>query len=195
MLVNKTVSEILDAFASPDPTPGGGSASALAGAMGASLLLMVSRMAKTRISAEQDRSALDRAASFLGPAAGELRALIDRDSAAYESVVAAYRLPKGSDAEKAARKAAIQLAMRDAVEAPLGVMRACRTALAQLPLVEAHGNPNAASDVQVGGALLSAGLAGAKANVEINLPSMTDAEYVQRVREEIEASAPQPPAP
>ncbi|MGE5812933.1 MAG: cyclodeaminase/cyclohydrolase family protein [Acidobacteriota bacterium] len=185
MLVNKTVSEILDAFASTDPTPGGGSASALAGAVGASLLLMVAHMQKTRTSPEADRGALERAASLLEPAAAELRGLIDRDTAAYDAVVAAYRLPKASDAEKAARKEAIQKAMREAIEAPLGVMRACRTALAQLPLVEAHGNPNAASDVQVGRALLSAGLAGARANVEINLPSIADAEYVARVREEI----------
>jgi formiminotetrahydrofolate cyclodeaminase len=185
MLVNKTVSEILDAFASTDPTPGGGSAAALAGAIGASLLLMVAHMPKTRTSPEADRGALERAAALLTPAAAELRALIDRDTAAYDAVVAAYRLPKGTDGEKAARKGAIQAAMREAIEAPLGVMRACRTALAQLPLVEAHGNPNAASDVQVGRALLSAGLAGARANVEINLPSITDADYVQRVREEI----------
>ena len=185
MLVDKTISEILDAFASTDPTPGGGSASALAGAIGASLLLMVAHMAKTRTSAEADRGPLDRAAALLVPAAAELRALIDRDTAAYDAVVAAYRLPKGTDAEKAARKDAIQVAMRGAIEAPLGVMRACRTALAQLPLVEAHGNPNAASDVQTGRALLAAALAGARANVEINLPSITDAGYVQRIREEI----------
>lgn len=185
MLVNKTVAEILDAFASTDPTPGGGSASALAGAIGASLLLMVAHMPKTRSSSEADRGALDRAAALLIPAAAELRTLIDRDTAAYDAVVAAYRLPKSTDGEKAARKEAIQKAMREAIEAPLGVMRACRTALAQLPLVEAHGNPNAASDVQVGRALLSAGLAGARANVEINLPRISDADYATRVREEI----------
>jgi len=185
MLVNKTVSEILDAFASTDPTPGGGSASALAGAIGASLLLMVAHMPKTRTSAEEDRGPLDRAAALLAPAAAELRTLIDRDAAAYDAVVAAYRLPKGTDSDKATRKQAIQRAMREAIEAPLGVMRACRTALAQLALVEAHGNPNAVSDVQVGRALLSAGLAGARANVEINLPGITDTEYVERVRQEI----------
>lgn len=185
MLVNKTVAEILEAFASTNPTPGGGSASALAGAIGASLLLMVARMPRTRTSAEEDRGPLDRAAELLARAAAGLRGLIDRDTAAYDAVVAAYRLPKGTDEEKGARKAAIQSAMREAVEAPLGVMRACRTALAQLPLVEAHGNPNAASDVQVGRALLSAALAGARANVEINLPSIADAEYAQRVRDEI----------
>jgi formiminotetrahydrofolate cyclodeaminase len=185
MLVNRTVSELLDAFASTDPTPGGGSAAALAGAMGASLLLMVAHMAKTRTSPEADRGPLEQAASYLAPAAAELRTLIDRDSAAYDAVVAAYRMPKATDAEKAARREAIQRAMREAIEAPLGVMRACRTALVQHPLVEAHGNPNAASDVQVGRALLAAALAGARANVEINLPSMTDAEYVQRVKDEI----------
>jgi formiminotetrahydrofolate cyclodeaminase len=185
MLLNKTVSEILEAFASTDPTPGGGSASALAGAIGASLLLMVARMSRTRTSPEEDRGPLDRAAGLLAPAAAELRALVDRDTAAYDAVMAAYRLPKTTDAEKTARKEAIQRAMREAIEAPLGVMRACRTALAQLPLVEAHGNPHAVSDVQVGRALLAAGLSGARANVEINLPSITDTEYVERIREEI----------
>ncbi len=185
MLVDKTVSQVLEAFASSEPTPGGGSAAALAGAMGASLLLMVARMPKTRNSAEEDRAALDRAAAKLAPLALELRALIDRDAAAYDAVVAAYRLPKATDGDKAARKDAIQRAMRAAIEAPLEVMRACRTALIQLPLVEAHGNPNAASDVQVGKGLLAAGLNGARANVEINLPGINDAEYVESVRQEI----------
>jgi formiminotetrahydrofolate cyclodeaminase len=185
MLVDKTVAEILDAFASTDPTPGGGSAAALAGAMGASLLLMVAHMPRTKTSPEADRGALDRAAVLLAPAAAELRALIDRDTAAYDAVVAAYRLPKSTDAEKASRKDAIQRAMREATEAPLSVMRACRTALAQLPLVEGHGNPNAMSDVQVGRVLLAAALSGARANVEINLPGIADAEYVQRVKDEI----------
>jgi formiminotetrahydrofolate cyclodeaminase len=185
MLVDKTVSEILDAFASSDPTPGGGSASALAGAMGASLLLMVARMPKTKTAAEVDRGPLDRAAAALGPLAGELRALIDGDTKAYDAVVAAYRLPKDTDDEKGARRQAIQHAMRGAIEAPLGVMRACRAALAQLPAVETHGNPNAASDVQVGKELLTAGLNGARANVEINLPSIKDAEYVEQVRREM----------
>lgn len=185
MLVDKTVSGILDAFASSDPTPGGGSASALAGAIGASLLLMVARMAKTKTGADVDRGPLNRAAEALTPVERDLRALIDRDTAAYDAVVAAYRLPKDTDDEKGARREAIQRAMREAVEAPLGVMRACRAALAQVTAVEAHGNPNAASDVQVGRGLLTAALNGARANVEINLPSIKDAEYVEKVGREI----------
>jgi formiminotetrahydrofolate cyclodeaminase len=100
-------------------------------------------------------------------------------------VVAAYRMAKGTDGEKAARTQAIQGAMRDAVEAPLAVMRACRAALEQVAAIERHGNPNAASDVQVGQGLLTAGLNGARANVEVNLSSIKDAGYVEQVRREI----------
>jgi methenyltetrahydrofolate cyclohydrolase len=185
MLVDRTVSQILDAFASADPTPGGGSAAALAGAMGTSLLLMVARMPKTKTGVEADRPTLDRAVAELEPLAQDLRELIDRDTAAYSDVVAAYRLPKGTDEEKRARKAAIQAGMRGAIEAPLAVMRACRAALRQAETVERHGNPNAASDVTVAAALLRAGLEGARANVEINLGSVGDAAYVEQVRQEV----------
>ena len=187
MLVENTVAQILDAFASSEPTPGGGSAAALAGAVGTSLLLMVARMPKTKIGADADRSALDAAADVLGPLASELRGLIDRDTAAYDEVVAAYRLPKSTEDEKAARKAAIQNGMRSAIEAPLAVMRACRRALEQSSVVEQHGNPNAASDVTVAKELLRAGLNGAKANVEINLSSISDTDYAARVRSAITA--------
>jgi formiminotetrahydrofolate cyclodeaminase len=185
MLVDQTVAHILDAFASSDPTPGGGSASALAGAIGVSLLLMVGRMPKTKTSAELDRAPLDTAVGVLAPLGAELRMLIDRDTAAYDEVVAAYRLPKATDEEKRARKAAIQRGMRSAVEAPLAVIRACRSALEQAAIVERHGNPNAGSDVTVAKELLRAGLNGARANVDINLPSLSDTEYVERVRNEM----------
>lgn len=185
MLVDKTVSQLLDAFASSDPTPGGGSASALASAVGASLLLMVARMPKTKTSPEADRAALDRAATALAPLATVLRDLIDKDTAAYNQVVAAYRLPKGTDEEKKARKDAIQRGMRAAIDAPLAVIRASRAALAHAAAIESHGNPNAASDVTVAKELLGAGLNGARANVEINLPGMSDAAYVEQVRREL----------
>jgi formiminotetrahydrofolate cyclodeaminase len=185
MLVDKTVAQILDAFASSDPTPGGGSAAALAAAMGASLLLMVARMPKTKSGAEADRATLDAASEVLSPLASELRSLIDRDTAAYDQVVAAYRLPKTTDEEKRARRAAIQAGMRSAIDAPLAVMRACRHGLEQADAVERHGNPNAASDVTVAKELLRAGMNGARANAEINLPSIDDAQYADGVRAEL----------
>jgi formiminotetrahydrofolate cyclodeaminase len=185
LLVDRTVSQLLDAFASSDPTPGGGSASALAGAIGCSLLLMVAHMPKSKAGPEADRAPLDGVIRRVAPLASELRALVDRDTTAYEQVVAAYRMPKSTDAEKGSRRDAVQRAMRAAIEAPLAVMRACGAALEDVRTVKEHGNPNAASDVTVAAELLRAGLNGAKANVELNLGSVTDAGYAEAVRKEI----------
>jgi formiminotetrahydrofolate cyclodeaminase len=189
MLTTKTVAELLDAFASPDPTPGGGSAAALSGAMGASLLAMVAAMQKTKHGTPDDRDALDAAHTALMAARATLTALIDRDSAAYDLVVEAFRRPKATDEEKAARKIAIQKAMLVATETPLETMRACAVALAQSSAVAAHGNPSAESDVRVGADLLKAGMNSARYNVEINLGSLTDAALVARIREDVAALA------
>src|SRR6185436_15770884 len=102
------VEDLLDAFASSEPVPGGGSASALAGALGVSLLMMVAGLPKTRTGAPEEAADLSEASSRLRPLREALTALIDRDSEAYEAVVAAYRLPKSTGAEHAARRAAIE---------------------------------------------------------------------------------------
>src|SRR5437016_12244632 len=89
-LADVPVRELLAAFSSPDPTPGGGSASALASAIGASLLVMVGSLAKTRTGAPEERTALDAAARTLAEVRDRLAAAIDADAAAYDRVVAAY---------------------------------------------------------------------------------------------------------
>lgn len=184
-LTERKVLDLLAAFRSSDPTPGGGSASALAGAVGASLLAMVAGMPKPRATNEQDVERLAAAAARCAELSARLTELVDRDTDAYETVVAAYRLPKSSAGEQAARSARIQDAMRAAIEAPLQVMRACSDAIEQAATVAAYGNRNASSDVQVGVELLSAGLRGAQANVEINLSSVKDEEYAAGTRETI----------
>jgi formiminotetrahydrofolate cyclodeaminase len=184
-LVTRTVSDILAAFRSPDPTPGGGSASALAGALGASLLAMVAVLPKSRAATEEDAQRLKAAGDRCTALAAELESLVDRDAGAYELVMSAYRKPKTSDEEKAARSAAIQGAMREAIAAPLAVMRACAAAAEQGVVVATLGNPSASSDVQVGLELLGAGLRGARLNVEINLGSVKDAGYVERVKNDV----------
>ena len=143
MLVDKTVTELLEAFASPAPTPGGGSASALAGAISASLLAMVAAMPKTSHGTPEDRAALDAIHPQLLALKTEMVTLIDRDAASYDEVVAAYRLPKATDAEKAARKAAIGKAMRMATDVPLETARAAAKLVAHCRVVAEHGNPNA----------------------------------------------------
>ncbi|HYT65177.1 MAG TPA: cyclodeaminase/cyclohydrolase family protein [Vicinamibacterales bacterium] len=185
-LTDRTVTSLLDAFRSREPTPGGGSAAALAGAMGASLLAMVAGLPKSRAATAEDAARLKAAGERCTALASELSSLIDRDSDAYGLVMAAYKRPKATEDEKAARSAAIQDGMRGAIAAPLSVMRACTAAAEQGVVIAEFGNASAASDGQVGLELLGAALRGAKLNVEVNLASVKDAEYAAAIRREVE---------
>jgi methenyltetrahydrofolate cyclohydrolase len=175
--------DLLRLFRSPNPTPGGGSASALSGAVGASLLAMVAGLPKPRTTTADEITRLTEAGARCASISDRLAHLMDRDSEAYERVVAAFRLPKGSEDEKSARGARIQDALRVATEVPLEVMRTCAEAIQLAPAVARLGNPNASSDVRVGLELLAAGLRGARLNVQINLESITDADYVAKTRD------------
>ena len=186
MLSSRTVTDLLAAFRSAAPTPGGGSASALAGAMGSSLLAMVAGLPKSRAATAEDIARLQAAGDRCAGLSAELEALVDRDSAAYDLVMTAYKKPKGTDEEKAARSAGIQAAMREAIAAPMAVMRACAAAAEQGVVIAGLGNPSASSDAQVGFELLGAGLRGARLNVETNLGSVKDAVYVAKIQREVE---------
>ena len=177
MLADKSVRDLLAAFSSSDPTPGGGSASALASATGASLLMMVAGLQKTRSGSDDDRAALGAAAAALDGVRRQLTDAIDADAAAYNEVVGAYKLPKATPEEQAARKAAIQRALQAATDVPLGVIKQSLRALEEATVVAAHGYKSAASDVGVAIALLTAGATGAKLNVDANLEAITDAAY------------------
>ena len=189
MLVDKSLRELLNAFASSAPTPGGGSAAALASAVGASLLQMVASLPKTRSNTDDDRAALAAASAALTPIRAQLTDAIDADSGAYDQVVAAYKLPKSSAAEQSARKSAIQRALRAATDVPLGVARLSVEALKEAKAVAGHGHRGASSDVGVAMTLLGAGLRGARLNVEINLGGIEDAAYVAAVKSEAERLA------
>ena len=188
-LTSLSVTELLAAFRSPDPTPGGGSAAAVAGAIGSSLLAMVAALPKSRAASKEDAERLTAAGERCAALGVELEALVDRDSEAYALVMAAYKRPKGTDEEKAARSGGIQAAVREAIAAPLAVMRACAAAAEQGVVVAALGNTSASSDVRVGFELLGAGLRGARLNVEINLDSVKDADYAAGIRGEVERLA------
>jgi len=176
--------DLLAAFRSAEPTPGGGSASALCGAIGASLLSMVAGLPKPRIRGPEDGQRLADARARCAAISDRLAALMDRDSEAYDAVVAAFRLAKASESEKIERTARIQEALRTATEAPLDVMHACLDAIHLAETVAGLGNASAASDVEVGLELLGAGLRGACVNVEINLTSLKDEAYVTATKKE-----------
>ena len=145
---------------------------------------MVAGLPKTRHGTEEERAALAAAAARVKPLRDELAALVDRDSDAYTSVLSAYRLPKSNDAEKAARRAAIDAAMRAATEAPLATLRACAQVMRDASTVAGSGALAAASDVTVAMHLLKAAARGAALNVETNLADLKDADYVSRVSRE-----------
>jgi formiminotetrahydrofolate cyclodeaminase len=186
-LTDRTVTGLLDAFASADPTPGGGSASALAGSIASALLSMVASMPKSKTNAVAEREALDEANTEIVKLQAQLVGLVDRDADAYDLVVAAFRKPKTTDADKAARKAAIQDATRVATEVPLETMGACAALLKIAETVRANGNSNAASDVSVAIELARAGLKGARFNVDINLGGITDTALAASLRERADA--------
>lgn len=176
--------DLLDAFSSSDPYPGGGSAAALGGALGVSLLLMGSGISRTKTGAPEETADLAAAASRLRPLRDALVRVVDADAEAYQGVIAAMRLPKASDDEKAARRDAIQRAMQAATETPLDTLRACQQALRGSVTVAAACTRNAASDVAVGIELLAAALRSAALNVDTNLPGLSDAGFVTRTRTE-----------
>lgn len=186
------VADLLDAFASNEPVPGGGSAAALAGAVGVSLLVMVAGLPKTRTGTPEEAADLSEASARLRPLRDTLTALIDQDSEAYSAVLDAMRLPKESDADKAARRDAIDTAMRGATEVPMDTMRACQQALTGAVIVAGNGNPNAATDTGVAIELLLVGVRGAAMNVDVNVKSLSEAAFVTRVsaeRRQLEADA------
>ena len=176
--------DVLDAFASSEPLPGGGSAAALTGALGTSLLLMVAGLAKTRTGSPEETADLAAAAARLRPIREELITLIEQDSRAYLAVIAAYREPRSTDEERRRRREAIDAAMRAAIDAPLRTMRACERALSEAPLVARLGNPNAVTDAAVGSKLLLAAIEGAALNVDVNAPGVADQDHRTRAVEE-----------
>jgi formiminotetrahydrofolate cyclodeaminase len=187
MLVDKTVKQLLDAFEAPTPTPGGGSAAALSGAVAAALLAMVAGMPKTKTGTLEERAALDAALPEIRQLRAQLTSLIDRDSASYDAVVGAYRLPKATDDEKAARRQAVRDALRLATDVPLETARAAAHLVAFGRAIQACGNPNARTDVAVAIHMARTAVVGGIQNVEINLDGVGDDAYAARVRSELDS--------
>jgi formiminotetrahydrofolate cyclodeaminase len=183
-LTDRPIRELLAAFASAAPTPGGGSAAALTASVGLSLLAMVASMSRTRNGSDDDRALLDGALEAVEHLAAHTLALVDDDAAAYDAVMEAYRKPRVTDEEKVERRRAIEAALRGAAEVPLEVMRASRAGLAAAVDVARAGNPSASSDIGVSVELLKAALHSAALNVGVNLSGLSDSTYVDAVTAE-----------
>ncbi len=184
MIKDLSLQAFLAQLASGASTPGGGSAAALMGAMGAALVGMVCQFTVGRekyaaVDADM-RRVLDAAES----ARKVLTDAIAADVEAFDRVMAAYGMPKASDAEKVARTGAIQLALKDATEVPLACARACAEVIRLSAEAAVHGNPNVVSDAGVAVMAAYAGLKSAALNVYVNAGSIKDDGFSSaRVRE------------
>jgi len=188
------VEEFTERLASSDATPGGGSASALSGALAASLVAMVARNTAANPNFTDRVAALQEIASEADRLRRELIGLVDEDAAAFERVMAAFRLSKETTELKETRSREIQAGFKGAVEPPLLVCRHALGVLALAGRAAELGNPNAVSDVGVAALLAASALEGAALNVEINLGSIKDetfrnesAKTVQTARSEGES--------
>jgi formiminotetrahydrofolate cyclodeaminase len=171
----------LDAFtrrlASEEPTPGGGSASAVAGSLAAALLSMVAALSRGRSTYEPYVTTLERAGAVGDDARDRFLALADADSAAYDGFTAARKLPRVTPPEAAARQAAMHMAAREATEVPLQIIRTARLVAIELEALSGRCNQNCASDLLVGSLLVEAAARGASANVQVNLRFIGDPDY------------------
>ncbi len=191
-LVRMDLRKFADETASESVAPGGGSISAYVGALGASLGTMVANLSSHKAGWDERWEEFSDWAEKGQKLKDELLALVDEDTAAFNGIMAAFALPKGTDAEKAARTAAIQAATRKAIEVPFRVMQLSCDALPLAVAMAEKGNPNSVSDAGVGALCARAAVQGAYLNVRINVKGFADkafAEKVVRDGAEIEARA------
>jgi formiminotetrahydrofolate cyclodeaminase len=175
-----TVGAFIAQMASSAPTPGGGSAAALAGAMGAALVQMVVGLTTGRPDATPIEDELHELALAAAGFQSELLQLVENDAAAYASVIAARRLPRETERERELRRVQIDAAMRDATRSPLHIAERASEVLALAERLAPIGNRNAISDAGVAGLLAAVSLRGGALNVRINLPFLPDDEPLRR---------------
>ena len=180
-----TVEGFLETMGSGDPTPGGGAAAAVAGAAGAALIAMVGRLTLGKPGFADLEERMQALVERADEARSDFLDLADRDAEAFEQVMSAFRMPKGSDVEKTSRAQAIQLGLEHAAGAPLEIARRAVDLMELAEDATALGNPNAASDGMTAAGLLLAAVIGARANVEINASSLKDESRRDALLEEV----------
>ena len=187
MLVDMTINEFLAEIKSDSPAPGGGSVAALAGAVGAALTTMVGNLTLGNAKYGDVQGEVEALVPQLNSLQAKLVHYIDEDTEAFNRVMAAYRLPKGTDEEKQNRSQAIQQALQGAATLPMNVARVFLEVPALSKQMLTIGNTNAASDAAVAGRMAHAGMWGAIYNVRINLDSIKDQDFAAAMKEEVKA--------
>ena len=183
-LIDLKLNEYLDILISDEPAPGGGSVSALAGAQGAALMAMVCDLTIMKKKYADVHEFCGKMKTEAEQLYRDLSAAIDKDTDAYNLVAAAYRMPKETDEEKAARKQAIADGTLEATKVPFGVMQMAMKGLELADKLYGHFNTNCASDYGVGVLNFMACIRGAWLNVKINLPGVKDEAFAKAAEAE-----------
>jgi formiminotetrahydrofolate cyclodeaminase len=186
MITQQPLETFLDNLASAAPTPGGGSAAAVIGAMGAALLSMVCNVTLGKKGQEPVAADMQAVRDRSERLRARLTEMVADDVAAFDGLMAAYRLPKASEEEKLRRAEAIQFTLRAATETPLACARACAQVVALSRRAAEKGYSGVVSDAGVGVLAANSALRSAALNVYINAPSLTDRDYAQKAVAEIE---------
>ena len=186
-MTEKPIDEFLNRLASTDPTPGGGSAAAIMGAAGAALVSMVCNVSigkKGYEAAEPElRAVLERSETLRR----RLTVMVEDDVSAFDALMAAYKLPKATDEEKARRADLIQASLKRATQVPLDCARACSEVIALSRRAGEHGYRHVISDAGVGVSAAYAALRSAALNVFINVPAVKDRAFAEQATAEIDA--------
>ena len=177
-LVSMSLSDFADETASESPAPGGGSISAYIGALGASLGTMVANLSSHKKGWDKRWAEFGDWAQRGQGYKGELLRLVDADTRAFNGIMAAFAMSKGTPEEKALRHQAIQAATRAAIEVPFRVMEVAAASLEVIKAMAETGNPNSVSDAGVGALCVRAAVMGAFLNVKINAAGCEDKEFV-----------------
>lgn len=179
----------VEELASAAPVPGGGGASAYVGALAAALASMVGNLTVGKKTYAEVEGEVMHHLEELGGLRSRLIELVDADARAFKPLAAAYRMPKGTPEELAAKQDAIQRALVGATEVPLDIMRTVARVVDHADYLAHHGSRMARSDAGVSAAFARAAVDGASLNVYINAASMDDPARALRVREEASAIA------
>jgi formiminotetrahydrofolate cyclodeaminase len=173
-LVELLTQEFVEKVASEAPAPGGGSVSALAGALAAALCAMVARLTLGKEKYRDTWQEMEQVRDSADALMRRLLELVDEDTAAYNEVLSAFKLPRDSDAQRTARQAAIRSAVQTATAVPMETLRNVTGLMALAEAAVEKGNPNCLSDAGVAAHLIRASASGAAYNVRINLSGLDD---------------------
>lgn len=180
-LVNMKLNAFADETASESPAPGGGSIAAYVGALGASLATMVANLSSHKPGWDDRWEEFSDWATKGQAYKSELLKLVDADTAAFNKIMEAFGLPKGTDEEKTLRTKAIQEATKYAIEIPFKVMETAAASMELVQAMAATGNPNSVSDAGVGALCVRSAVMGAFMNVRINAAGYADKNYVEDI--------------